>query len=289
MSRMRITSDRAEVSFRRGESMESPDVTTGFGNVDQTADPQSFIHFVDEANAQADAQDCKRKMLALLGAQEGHRILDVGCGTGDDARVLAQMVGAMGRVVGIDNSEAMLAEARRRAAGLRLPLDHLFGEAHRLDFADDTFDGCRSERTLMHLDDPRRAIAEMVRVARPGGSIVVFDFDWDAVMIDSPDRSLTRRVVHLMSDRIRHGWIGRQLPGLFRDAGLIDVTIIPHTIMVSFSFFIRIIGAGLTDAQESGAVSATAAADWWEHLEAAARRGRFFAAFPGFIVGGRKA
>ena len=52
--------------------------------------------------------------------QEGHHILDVGCGTGDDVLALARIVGETGRVVGIDNSETMIAEARQRAEGLDL-------------------------------------------------------------------------------------------------------------------------------------------------------------------------
>ena len=45
------------------------------------------------------------------------------------------------------------------------------------------FDGCRSERTFMHLSDPKKAFAEMIRVTQSGGYIVVFDLDWDAFVI----------------------------------------------------------------------------------------------------------
>ena len=55
----------------------------------------------------------------------------------------------------------------------------------------------------------------MVRVTRPGGRIVVFDFDWDTLIIDHPDKETTRTVVLTYSDSIQNGWIGRQLPRLF--------------------------------------------------------------------------
>jgi ubiquinone/menaquinone biosynthesis C-methylase UbiE len=53
---------------------------------------------------------------------------------------------------------------------------------------------------LMHLDDHETALAEMVRVVRPGGKVVVFDFDWDAVFVDSPYKETTRKIVHAFSD-----------------------------------------------------------------------------------------
>jgi ubiquinone/menaquinone biosynthesis C-methylase UbiE len=45
---------------------------------------------------------------------------------------------------------------------------------------------------LMHLDDPGQALVEMVRVVRPGGKVVVFDFDWDTLFIDSPYKETTQ-------------------------------------------------------------------------------------------------
>ena len=55
----------------------------------------------------------------------------------------------------------------------------------------------------------------MVRVTRPDGRIVVFDFDWDTLIIDHPDKQTTRNVVLTYSDSIQNRWIGRQLPRLF--------------------------------------------------------------------------
>jgi ubiquinone/menaquinone biosynthesis C-methylase UbiE len=207
--------------------MEKQDIAAGFGKVDRMADSQFFIRFVDNANAMESVQDCKRKILSLLNVREGDVLLDVGCGTGDDGRMLAQMVGDRGRVVGVDSSGVMIAEARRRAEGSNLGVEFHLGDAHHLNFSNNTFDGCRTERTFMHVDDPSQLLAEMIRVARSGTRIVVFDFDWDAVVINSPDRSLTRKIVRMMSDSVRQGWIGRRLPALFRESGLREIAIIP--------------------------------------------------------------
>ena len=64
--------------------------------------------------AETSAQDYKRRTFALLGAKAGARLLDVGCGTGDDALAMARLVGPDGHVTGIDTSETMIAEARAR-------------------------------------------------------------------------------------------------------------------------------------------------------------------------------
>src|SRR5438132_9241178 len=95
----------------------------GFTAVDQTADPGYYIRFLDEACAQESFQAYKRHSLALLHPAEGRRFLDVGCGTGDDARVLAAQLGSSGGVVGVDGSRIMIDEARRRAAGTTLPVE----------------------------------------------------------------------------------------------------------------------------------------------------------------------
>src|SRR6266581_4620497 len=116
----------------------------------------------------------------------GHAVLDVGCGAGDDLRSLAQLVGPTGRVVGVDNSETMLQEARERTRGL--PVECHTGDAHHLDFAADSFDSCRAERVLQHVEEPFQAFAEFVRVVRPGCRVVVADPDYGTLMVDATDR-----------------------------------------------------------------------------------------------------
>ena len=153
----------------------------------------------------------------------GHAVLDVGCGAGDDLRSLAQLVGPTGRVVGVDNSETMLQEARERTRGL--PVECHTGDAHHLDFAADSFDSCRAERVLQHVEDPFQAFAELVRVVRPGGRVVVADPDYGTVMVDATHRALTQHILAFPCEMTRNGWIGRQLSGLAQQCGLVDVTI----------------------------------------------------------------
>ena len=100
------------------------DITGGFTNVDQTKDPRFFIEFLDARKTVEGERKVKDLIIELLGLKPGAHVLDVGCGTGDDAREMAGMVGENGRVVGIDPSETLITESKARAgsSGLRTDL-----------------------------------------------------------------------------------------------------------------------------------------------------------------------
>ena len=82
----------------------------------------------------------------------------------------------------------MVDEARRRG----LPTATV-GDATSLPFPDDFFDGCWADRTFQHLADPHKALAELARVTRSGGRIVVVDPDYDTQVVDVADQALARR------------------------------------------------------------------------------------------------
>jgi len=148
-----------------------------FDRVDRQDDPAYYIKFLNARKLNPEEAINKRQILDLLQPLESRYVLDVGCGTGDDSREIASLVGANGRVVGIDYSEAMVIEARRRAANSNLPLEFCTGDAMTLDFADASFDCVRCENVLLHLRDGSKALNEMIRVARSGGRIVVSEVD----------------------------------------------------------------------------------------------------------------
>jgi ubiquinone/menaquinone biosynthesis C-methylase UbiE len=261
----------------------------GFTNVDQTADPEYFIRFLDEASAQDSVLAYKRATYALLDVREGQHVLDVGCGTGEDAQALARLVGAAGQVVGVDGSQIMIAEANKRAEKLGLPLPFLLADAHRLDFPDNTFDACRCDRSFMHLENPGQALREMVRVTRPGGLVLVYEVDFETVTVDVRDRKLARKVVNFWCDGFRNGWLGRHVPALFREVGLLDINVVPATLRVPYSLASQMIGPPVVErARAAGLLSADEATAWLEELREAEEEGRFFCTLTGFIVVGRK-
>src|SRR6266478_5040724 len=86
----------------------------GFARVDRTTDPNLFIEFLDSHRTIEGEREIKELVRELLSLRAGTHVLDIGCGTGDDAREIAALVGSVGRVVGIDQSEMMVP---RRSGG----------------------------------------------------------------------------------------------------------------------------------------------------------------------------
>lgn len=115
------------------------------------------------------------RLTALSGARPGDRALDIGCGGGYLARLLAAAVGPGGRVTGIDPSATAVSYARRRA-----PANCSFrvGAAQDLDLPDRSFDVVTTTLAAHHIPEAERAAAfgEIFRVMRPGGVLLAADF-----------------------------------------------------------------------------------------------------------------
>lgn len=224
----------------------------------------------------------------LLELAEGDAVLDVGCGDGEDARALALRYRGVA-VAGVDASEEKIAEAQRLTLGLPWPVEFRVADAHRLPFEDGSFDACRADRVFHHLEDPAAALAELVRVARPGARIVVSETDFDTFLVDGPPRELTRRVLEGFCRSLPHPWLGRRLPALFRQAGLGGVEVHPYTAVVTeYEDEVLHLRERAERAREAGGVTAEEAAAWLAEVEAAAREERFLCALTVFTVRGRR-
>jgi arsenite methyltransferase len=130
---------------------------------------------------------------ALGALERGEAVLDVGSGAGTDALVAAQMVGAEGRVTGIDMTPEMLAKARAAAAEMGATnVEFVEGEVERLPFTDATFDVVISNGVIDLIPDKDAVYAEIQRVLRPGGRIQVAD-----VTIQNPVSEEGRRKIDL--------------------------------------------------------------------------------------------
>ena len=252
-----------------------------------------FVRFLDVLHDTDAVRTSHRRTVDLLGVQDGFHLLDVGCGTGNFTREVAPLVGQSGRLVGIDLSRALIGVARHRAVDLDLAIDFCIGDAQELPFADATFDGCRIERVLQYLDDPRRALTEMVRVTKPGGHIVAAEVDWDTFTNDLPniDRDVYRRVIRTKSNSAGNGWMGRELRRHLLDLALDDVTSEGFVVInTDAATVLDDLGSRLATqrVRDAGAISAEDCADLIEAEEAAGRAGRYFAAFSLFVASGQK-
>ncbi|MCC6555008.1 MAG: class I SAM-dependent methyltransferase [Polyangiaceae bacterium] len=122
-------------------------------------------------------EDLARTMIDRLVADDGSRaLLDVGCGGGQNAALLADLRPDV-RITGLDLSPEQVARAARRGARFGDRLRFVAGSALAMPFDGETFDAVYSVASIKHWPDPRRGLEECIRVLRPGGLLVVVEAD----------------------------------------------------------------------------------------------------------------
>jgi SAM-dependent methyltransferase len=114
-----------------------------------------------------------------LSPRQGERVLDLATGTGWASRVIAQRFAGV-RVTGADIAEQMLEYARALAAQQRLDIDYRHADAEQLPFVDGEFDAVISTFGVMFATKPERAAAELARVVKPGGRLVLATWTADS-------------------------------------------------------------------------------------------------------------
>ena len=264
---------------------------TSFEDVDGSAGALGLVAYLDIVDDLPLAQAYKADALKLLAPEPGCRLLEIGCGTGENSRILARHVGSGGRVVGVDVSATMVETARRRSRDSLLPTEFHVADAGSLDFADESFDAACADRVFQHVEAPEQAVREMARVVRSGGRIVVSEPDWGTLVVDHPDQKLVRRVLRALCDQVRQGWIGRRLPTLFKSAGLEVLAAQAYTLTIdNLDLADELFGltAAAVRAYEAEDLTGEETAQWIASLRAAAAKDRFFSSLTGFMVCGQR-
>ena len=271
--------------------MSLPRPPHGFEAVDQEKDAQALVDCLDVQTDDSFHQAVTQQVFSLLAIRTGARILDIGCGMGTDARLLAQLLAPDGQVVGIDVSEVMIAQAQSRTQDLALPAVFERGDGSQLRFTDGSFDGCYAIRTVQHVRDPQAVLAEMIRVLRSGGRLVIADPDHQTTVVDVGEHELVRRFLSWRSDTFRNGWIAHHLPTLATERGLVDVRVAPMVnVCTDYAAVERVYHyeGGVRLAQADGVFSADEADRLVASLRAAGERGEFLSATTFFVTSGTK-
>jgi SAM-dependent methyltransferase len=235
----------------------------------------ALIDYLDAATRNSAAD--KRATFAAQRLAAGMRVLDVGCGTGDDVRAIGEIVGPQGRAAGVDRSRGMIDEARAR--GVPPNVEFAVAEAGALPFGEASFDAVRAERVFQHLEDPEPAARELRRVLVPGGSALLLDQDWESLAVAGAGREVTRRVVRAFADHLANGWAGREGRGLLRSAGFGGIVSVPFVSMPPLPVaFETVLEPAMDAALRAGSVDSEEAKHWLQSLLEAELRGDFFCA-----------
>jgi len=155
------------------------------------------------------------EFLARATHPAGSTVLEVGCGIGIITQLIAAQPG-VAQAVGVDPSPYLVEQARRRAPSQRFEV----ADGRCLPFADQTMDGVVFCTTLCHVPGPERALAEALRVLKPGGSLLVYDGDYATSTVALHAHDPLQRCVEAAIARLVHDpWLIRRLGQLAVAAG----------------------------------------------------------------------
>lgn len=245
-----------------------------------------WIAYLDEVAAHATTRAYRERARTRLAIRSGERVLEIGSGTGGETADLAAASGRTGLVVGLDRDPGLLAEAVRRRPREGPAALFVRADVLALPFVAGRFDACVADRVLHWLPDPAPAVAEMLRVLRPGGRAVLTEPDWSTLSFAPASDPLTGRLERFYREGPAASRVGRALGGLMLGAGFEEVEVEAFAGLVSdFDAAARLLR--LDDALAHLADGA-AAADWRRTMRDAAARGAFAATLVGYTALGRR-
>src|SRR5262249_50956808 len=232
----------------------------------------------ESGRLQRQADELRPESAALLdrcGLRLGDSAIDVGCGPRGIIDLLAERVLPGGRVVGLDADPAHVAMAAEFVAsrGLR-GVETVLADARETGIESSSFDLVHARTLLVNVPEPEEVLAEMMRIARPGGWLVGIEPDVEAALCYPPLAAFDRLSVIFKAAFARNGadpHIGRRMAYLYRQVGLEDVTVEAsavlyppgHTRRTVRADLVRslrpqILEAGLADGQELDQLDAAA-------------------------------
>jgi len=162
-----------------------------------------------------------------IGIQPGERVVDIGCGSGHVARLLAARVGPTGSVLGIERDPHFASLARRTIADNGLSqVEIREGDGYNTGLPRASFDGAHMRLVLVNVPEPERIVREMVSLVRPGGWVASFEAALLSLACDPPCPEWTRLLDAYRTYSAAQGidlCSGRRTHRLFRAAGVVEL------------------------------------------------------------------
>ena len=218
--------------------------------------------------------------LRLAGIKPGMRCADVGCGTGDVTFMMAKLVGRKGSVIGIDRNSDVIELCNKKAKKERLAnIKFLVGDIYDNELRRESFDLVFSRFLFQHLEEPKRAIREMMKLVVPNGTVVAEENDQDTWLIYPPS-SAFEKLRHAYVDLLRLAncdeLIARKIYSLFSECGL-DASVGAYSICIPMRGPFKKMGILVAESLEPRILKAKLMAEkeflqMMDELEAYARR-----------------
>ena len=204
----------------------APDATEVYALGSNPAESARLQRQSDELRPQS------AEVLGRIGLAPGQSAIDLGCGPSGILDLLSAAVFPGGRVTGLDADPAHTAMAREYASKLGLlNVDVVTADARHTGLPPDSFDLVHARTVLVTVPEPEEVLAEMVRLARPGGWVASQEPDTEHAFCYPPLPAWDRLREIFRASFGRSGadlLIGRRLPELYRQAGLEDIEVVVH-------------------------------------------------------------
>jgi SAM-dependent methyltransferase len=170
-----------------------------------------------------------QRMFDRIGVSAGARVVEIGCGPQGALDLLAERVGPSGTVIGVERNEKAARLAHQFVANRKLPrVQVINGDGRATGLPRSAFDLATARLVLVNVPQPEEIVAEMAALVRPGGKVAFYDGEWSGFICDPPLAAWDRAIELLHAYSSLSGidlFIGRKIPRMLRQAGLIDIQV----------------------------------------------------------------
>jgi ubiquinone/menaquinone biosynthesis C-methylase UbiE len=259
-----------------------------WGRLNDVADISPVLTILDDLPE--GFRQARQTMIAHLGLRPTSRVLEAGSGPGTALPDLAKWISEEGRIVGIDPTSALVAQARERAraAGIAY-VTYDVGDIRQIQQPDASFDAAFCDKILVHVSPVPQAIGELARVTRGGGRVGAVEWYSQGMVVAAADYALTRGVFDGSAPvAAQNPMAPLELEASFAQAGLTVMhsgTIVAESrqYMPSLKMMLQ---RRVQQAADQNSLAPDAGAAWLADLDARGARGEFYwAALVRWVVG----
>ena len=234
---------------------------------------------LEESYRLADIVKQRQKTLNVLKLKAGEMVLDIGCGVGFLTHEMALQVGKSGKVIGLDKNPIMISHARKRCKNLK-QTEFYEGDAGKLPVDDQTLDAVSCTQVLLYVKDVPNVLAEIKRILKPGGRLVIVETDWRGVVLSCADDTLTSKIFAAWDSTVPSPNLPIYLKPLLQKHGFskikVDTIPILNTEYSPSNFSHGMLNWISKNAENNGAINKEQRANWLDDLQKRGQSDSFF-------------